>query len=81
VYPTASVEKELFRTRHLKIVSQRAVQKYMMENLLGIKTEFRYLVRRRIAEEPLSISWNEAFKSLDTTGFPSFITDWIKSLE
>lgn len=81
VYPKASVEKELFRTRHLKFVSQRAVQKYMMENLLGIKTEFRYLVRRCVAEEPLSISWNEAFKSLDTTGFPSFITDWIKSLE
>jgi hypothetical protein len=80
-YPTTSAEKKVFKDRHLKTMTQRTVQKYMMEDLLGIKTKFCYLVRKRIATEPESISWYDAFKSLDTTGLPSFITNWIKSLD
>ena len=80
-YPTASSEKHLFSKRQLTTVPQRELQKYMMENLLGIQTAFCYLVRKRRSGDPQIISWNEAFRSLDTSGFQDFITDWIKSLD
>ena len=46
-YPSSNAEKTIFKERDLGYVGQMELQKYMMEELLGIKTEFMFLVYKK----------------------------------
>ncbi len=65
-YPVSYNEKKIFSERGLEYVGQMELQKYMMENLLGINTEFVFLVfKKEFSETHKVISWAEAFDSID----------------
>jgi len=72
-YPASNVEKSIFKDRGLQYVGQMELQKYMMEELLGIRTDFMFLVfKKEKSETHKVISWKEAFGSIDMSGMPEF---------
>lgn len=72
-YPASTLEKEIFRSKALSYVGQMELQKYMMEELLGIKTEFMFLVSKKERSETHKvISWKDAFECLDISEMPYF---------
>ena len=83
VYPTKPSEIAEFRNRNLKPVAQTSLQKYIMENLLGIQTQFVFLVRKQASKSHThaTLLWEDAFSGLDTRGCPLFIREWLRRLE
>ena len=72
-YPSSEVEKSIFRDRGIKYVGQMELQKYMMEELLGIETEFMFLVyKSEKSGTHKVVTWAEAFESLDLEDMPMF---------
>ncbi len=72
-YPSSRNDQEIFTARKLSQVTQTELQKYMMEELLGIKTKFMFLVSKKTSSETHHvISWAEAFDSVGLDGFPEF---------
>ena len=57
------------------------LQKYMMEELLGVKTDFMFLVFKK--EKSVThkvVSWSEAFGSIDMQEMPKFAVDMAKKI-
>jgi hypothetical protein len=80
-YPGGSKEKEIFNSRRVEYVGQMELQKYMMEELLGVKTEFMFLVfKKEKSETHKVISWAEAFANLDVGSMPPFALDMVKNI-
>lgn len=80
-YPSSDIEKSIFNSRGIDYVGQLDLQKYMMENLLGIKTDFLYLVHKTNASKlTKTITWKEAFDSMDISGMPIFARDMIRKI-
>jgi len=81
-YPTKPTEIKEFKKRNLCFVSQTSLQKYMMEDLLGTKTRFIFLVQKSAAKSRThtTLLWKEAFSNLNTYRCPLFIREWIKRL-
>jgi len=80
-YPTNPKEKEIFRRRGIPYVGQTEVQKYMMEELLGMKTEFRFLVSKKATSSTHKvIDWNETLAALDLSGVPTFQQEMAKAI-
>ena len=55
-----------------------------MEELLGIKTLFLFLVQKKgnnSGPAIPTITWNEAFQNLDTENCPYFVKEWINRPE
>lgn len=78
-YPSKNEEKEIFNQRGLNSVGQLCIQKKIMEELLEIQTEYIFLVQKKShSETHKKITWEEAFKNLDTTNCPFFIKEWLK---
>ncbi len=78
-YPSTDIEKEIFKNRGIELVGQLSIQKKTMEELLGIQTEYIFLVQRKsINETHKAWTWKEAFAKLDTTNCPYFIKEWLK---
>jgi hypothetical protein len=78
-YPSNNIEKDIFKKRNLKYVGQLSIQENIMEELLGIETNYIFLVRKKpslITQKELT--WKDAFGSLDTSSCPNFIKDWIE---
>jgi hypothetical protein len=72
-YPSSSQEKAIFRERGLSFVGQTDLQKYMMEDLLGIDSEFVLLVTKALdSRTHRVITWKEAFASIDMSEMPRF---------
>lgn len=72
-YPSSEVDKSIFRERGMKYVGQIELQDYMMEELLGIDTEFMFLVHKKEQSKTARvITWAEAFEGLDMDDMPSF---------
>lgn len=72
-YPASELEKAIFNRRGIKYVGQMELQKYMMEDLLGVKTDFMFLVfKKEKSETHKVISWAEAFESIDMNEMPKF---------
>ena len=81
LYPSSEKEKNIFRKRGIKYVGQRELQKYMMEELLGIKTDFIYLVfKKEKVKSHKIISWAEVFGSLDVNGIPRFAIEMVRNI-
>jgi hypothetical protein len=80
-YPATTTEVAEFAKRGLARVKQTDIQKFMMENLLGITTTFRFLVRKPpTSPGPTTLTWKDAFTPLDLSACPAFIHRWVQSL-
>jgi hypothetical protein len=79
-YPTNPEEKEIFRRRGIPYVDQTNLQEYMMNELLGRKTEFLFLVNKKTRSSTHKvIKWDETLAALDLTGLPSFQQEMLKA--
>jgi len=77
-YPVSLAEKKIFSNRGLGYVGQMELQKYMMENLLGINTKFIFLVfKKESSKTHKVISWEEAFGSVDIQSLPQFAKNMV----
>lgn len=81
-YPSSDRERAIFKEREIKkYVGQMELQKYMMEDLLGIKTDFMFLVSKKEKSETHKIvSWAEAFSCLNMDGMPNFALQMVKKI-
>jgi hypothetical protein len=80
-YPASDVEKEIFKKRGIKYVGQMELQNYMMEELLGIKTNFMFLVKKKEKSDTHQvISREEAFNSIDISCLPDFAKIMISNI-
>ena len=82
-YPQAAREKEIFRSRGLEYVRQTGLQKYLMEDLLGIRTQFVFLVQKpgQASGTHQVLLWEDAFKSLDVSALPGFMQEMISVIQ
>ncbi len=79
-YPTSAAEKTIFAQRGLPRVSQTELQEYLMSELLGVETEFLFLLPKVTthATNHRMVTWATAFEALDLEGQPSFLRDWVR---
>jgi hypothetical protein len=78
-YPANDFEKEIFNNRSIDFVGQLSIQKKIMEEILGIQTDYIFLVQRKSISETHKVwTWNEVFANLDTEKCPYFIKEWLK---
>ncbi len=81
-YPSTDKDKALFQARGIPYVGQLDLQRYMMDELLGMQTDFWYLVQRvGTPTETPTITWAEAFAELDLTGLPPFAREMVGNLQ
>jgi hypothetical protein len=71
-------EKRIFKDRALKNVFQTKLQKYLMEELLGIDTEFVSLVPEKKAKGEMT--WAEAFGCIDMNEMLEFAIQMAKNV-
>jgi len=82
VYPSNEHEKKIFTTNDLPLVGQLEIQKKIMVELLGIQTQFIFLVQHSPDSfNPEVLTWKEVFSNMDTTDCPSFINEWMRRLD
>ena len=80
-YPITTEEVAIFERRSIPRVGQMELQKYMMEDLLGIEMDFMFLVSKKQSSETHRIvTWAEAFKNLDLTGMPAFVLKMVERI-
>jgi hypothetical protein len=81
-YPASRGEKAEYARRGLDSVSQTEVQRFLIEDLLGFDATFGYLVRTGTAASHThaTLTWEQAFSSLETASLPTFVRDWIAAL-
>jgi len=78
-YPSSGTEKAIFKERGIPYVRQMELQKYMMEELLGVKTDFMALVSKKEERRTHKVvSWAEAFGCLDLEEMPFFAVEMAK---
>ena len=81
VYPSNVIEKNIFKERGLELTGQLSIQKQIMDELLGIETEYVFLVQNKHESEThKTLTWKEVFLKMDTEKCPFFIREWIKRL-
>ena len=81
VYPASTQDKKIFKARGLanNSIRQIELQDYMMQTLLGIQTDFLFLVPNPKNHCNYKvITWAEAFNCLDTTQMPAFAKTMIE---
>jgi len=81
-YPASGVEKRIFKEDlGLTYVGQLEIQHYLMTELLGIETEFLFLVAYSKAGKAAEkvLTWGEAFAALELEGQPAFVWEWVES--
>ena len=80
-YPASEKEKAIFQRRGIRFLSQTAVQRHLVNELLGFDGEFAYLARTRFETAAgRGVTWTEALTELDRTGTPPFIDDWCAAI-
>jgi hypothetical protein len=80
-YPSAERDKAIFNRRGIPYVGQMKLQKYMMEELLGVQTDFVFLVYKKSKSETHRvITWREVFDGLDTSDLPPFAQTMIQNV-
>jgi hypothetical protein len=79
-YPTTPSEIREFKRRELPFVSQTSLQEYMMVELLGIETQFVFLVQKPSLKPKTHniLLWKDAFACLNTENCPPFVKKWIE---
>lgn len=82
VYPCNEQEKRIFTDKGLPFVGQLKIQKKIMEELLGIQTQFIFLVQHSPDTfNPEVHTWKEVFSNMNTTDCPLFMREWIRRLD
>jgi hypothetical protein len=80
-YPSSEKDKAVFNRREIPYVGQMELQKYMMEHLLGVQTDFVFLVYRKSKSETHKVvTWSEVFDCLDTSKLPPFAQTMIRNV-
>ena len=81
-YPQSGSEKRIFGSRGLEYVKQTSLQRYLMEDLLGIKTQFVFLVQKpgEASDTHELLLWKDVFRSLDMNGLPRFMHEIIGAI-
>jgi hypothetical protein len=76
-YPASEKEKAIFQRRGIPYLSQTAVQRYLVNELLGFDGEFAYLARTRFdTAAGRGVTWAEVLTDLDRSDAPPFIDEW-----
>jgi hypothetical protein len=77
-YPSKDNEREIFNKRRIDLVGQLSIQKKLMEEILGIQTEYIFLVQKKSESETHKTwTWKELFSFLDISDCPYFIKEWL----
>ncbi|MEI8191914.1 MAG: hypothetical protein WCI75_19545, partial [candidate division NC10 bacterium] len=80
-YPSSGQEKRIFQRRSLDPVRQMELQKYMMEVILGLQTQFVFLVcGKKKSNTHEVVSWAEVFHCLDMSEMPAFAMHMVKGI-
>ena len=80
-YPVSNIEKKIFKEHRIPYMGQMELQKYMMEELLGVLADFMFLVfKKEKSETHKVVSWAEAFGSLDMVDMPPFAIEMAKRI-
>lgn len=75
-YPSSRKEKAIFRARGLSYVGQTELQKYMMEDLLGVESDFVFLVSKALESQTHRVvTWQEVFACIDMGDMPDFAVE------
>ena len=65
----------------MPFVKQTELQKYMMVNLLGIETDFRFLVfNKKTSATHQVMTWAEAFGCMNLKYLPDFTKEMVKRI-
>ncbi|MFC2038986.1 hypothetical protein ACFLUG_04375 [Chloroflexota bacterium] len=80
-YPSKPSEEAIFTRRGIRKITQTQLQKYMMEELLGIETKFVFLVKNpnTNSKSHTPLTWQQVFNSLNTNNFHPFVLDCISN--
>jgi len=80
-YPQKDDEKKIFNQRDIKRIGQTELQKYFMEDLLGVRTHFVFLVRKGVpsSDSHKILTWKQVFDCLDVGDSPCFILESIEA--
>jgi len=78
LYPGADADRGIFAKRSLPLVQQTDIQAYLFQ-LLGVDCQFYYLVvnTAKVTSKHRAIMWHDVFQSLNSTGAPDYISEWI----
>lgn len=80
-YPSQEKDKSIFDARKLPHVGQMELQKYMMEDLLGITTDFVFLIfKKTVSESHQVVTWAETFEGMKLDNLPQFARDMLKNV-
>ncbi len=81
-YPSAESEKAEFRRRGLERVGQTELQAYALGELLGIETEFLFLVDKPSASSAThaTVTWREVFDVLEIDRERPVVREWLGRL-
>ena len=79
--PQKADEKKIFNQRDIKRIGQTELQKYFMEDLLGVRTHFVFLVRKGVpsSNSHKIITWKQVFDCFDLGDSPRFILESIEA--
>jgi hypothetical protein len=83
LYPSSLAERNEFRRRNLELVSQTELQRFILEDVLGLTAEFVFLVKRtnRLSVTHRPVTWRQVFATLDSSSAPPFVRRWLKHWE
>ncbi|NLJ82926.1 MAG: hypothetical protein GX330_07355 [Bacteroidales bacterium] len=86
IYPSKSIEKTIFNRRKISNIGQLSIQKHLMEEILGVKTEYIFLIQKKSSSHIYNgkhkiVLWKEAFANLEISDCPNFIKECIKRLD
>jgi hypothetical protein len=80
-YPTSAPDMSVFRARKLQQVKQMELQEYMMEELLGIQTDYVFLVFNKEQRSTHKVvSWAEVFSCLGLSDLPHFASEMARRI-
>lgn len=82
-YPATGEEHAILAARGIKGARQLEVQRFLLRDLLDLDATFGYLVRTPpagVTIEEITVSWRQAFESLDLSTTPPFIRNWVATL-
>lgn len=78
-YPSNDKEKKIFNDRKISRIGQFAMQKFLMEEMLGITTEYVILSKKQInnLHTEKVFKWKEIFEIMDFDSTMPFVKKWI----
>ena len=76
-YPASEPEKVIFKRRGLPYLTQTEVQRYLVNEALGLQGTFAYLARSHFETDAgRSVTWAEIIPQLDRSDAPKFVQAW-----